>query len=191
MRTKKSFFYLLATFLPIFFGCSSYIEIISQDPSPPLLPLKDTKHYCELENYQRNSIVGPHSQGVHLFYLLLRKDLHQLLPKMTFVDKAVLWALMQSNLNPAMASPTARLQLLTTDAEGKFFYADFYAHTKKEHLELVQFPLGAKYQSSKKSPPWPKSVGYSLVSKSEFVCSNFSLGVSFCAGISTMDQSSC
>jgi hypothetical protein len=120
MKTIKSW-----TLCLLFVGCTTVLkklDIESQVPhSPP--PAFEEQTFCSHPSTRSPQLVGSNPSAQRDFTEFLRR-IEGL--KLDFREKAVLWGLLQINIRPDVASPTARLQLLIKDKKGTN-YQDYSA----------------------------------------------------------------
>ena len=115
--------------LTLLFFVSSCSYLLSQIDKPLvseeyLPPLKKTDTYCSSKSKSTFELVGSGHHAQKMFSDLLHKH-----KELDFTDKAVLWSLMQMNIRPDMASPTARLQFMSRTNKGESYW-DFMEFPK-------------------------------------------------------------
>ncbi|MCY4524536.1 MAG: hypothetical protein OXB84_07350 [Halobacteriovoraceae bacterium] len=90
--------------------------------------LKDKKNYCE-DKKDENIVVGSDRYAVDNFKAFLKSVGKK--KKISFIDKVVLWGLLQMNYRPDITSPSARFQAWILH-KNKSKYWDFYMKSQKE-----------------------------------------------------------
>ncbi|MAX65834.1 MAG: hypothetical protein QF441_01430 [Bacteriovoracaceae bacterium] len=113
---------ILISFLFSITSCSLFIDNFNGDilEENNVVPLPVTKQTtCKKPSSQillspeRNS-----QETFHTFYEKLNKT-----KRFRFIDKAVLWSLIQMNLRPDLSSPTAKLQILLKIKKEKYYHS--------------------------------------------------------------------
>jgi hypothetical protein len=115
-------------------SCSLFIQnfegdILEENNVKPLS--LSTKTTCEI--IDKNILISENMPAQKSFNLFLKEIGSKKAFK--FVDKAVLWSLLQMNLRPDLSSPTAKLQVLIK-INDKFDYLNSYAETKSKYPYL-------------------------------------------------------
>lgn len=119
------FKFLMSLFLlVILISCSSFISFIESKQTPFKWRPSIEPTTCTNQSSKKNhSLVGSEKEVQGAFQdLLLRLSKQQIHP--TFIEKAVLWSLIQMMVRPDKASPTAKLQYLIF-FNGKSQYLEF------------------------------------------------------------------
>jgi hypothetical protein len=115
MKPLKVFTRLIVSLLILFnSSCTSFIEELTEDKNP-LKPLKDKASFCSSE-VKKLVVLGRDKGGVKTF----EKFLSSLPPKQRLnqTEKIVAWSLLQMNLRPDLATPSARFQILLNSGKG-------------------------------------------------------------------------
>ncbi len=140
-------FLIITVFL--FNGCSIFVDGFEKDlierhnieliqPTTQTFCKKNTKFSLISEN--------KNSQGN--FTKFLNKD-HSL-KKLSFIEKAVLWSLLQINLRPEASSPSSKLQILLQVA-GEEYYLNSYSDKQDEYSFLKALETLLKRYKAKRS----------------------------------------
>ena len=104
-------------------SCSYLVKMQNEKNQLQILPETPSLNHCHHQNIEQE-LVGLNSASSHHFKEMLTK-----LDRLTFVDKVVLWSLIQMNTNPHLASPTAELQLII-NYQGQYKYFKFSHQTE-------------------------------------------------------------
>ncbi len=117
-------------------SCTSFLEKLTEDKTP-LRPLKERPSYCSVEA-KKLSVLGRDKGGVILFERLLSS-----LPierRLNKTEKIVVWSLIQMNLRPDLATPSARFQILLDSGKG-IQYWDFKDATLERDFPRLAPPM--------------------------------------------------
>ncbi|MFT6069353.1 MAG: hypothetical protein ACJAT2_003595 [Bacteriovoracaceae bacterium] len=141
MKPLKVYTKLIISLLVISISsCTSFIEKLTEDKTP-LRPLEDKPTYCT-EDVKQLSVLGRDKGGVKLFEKLLGS-----LPierRLNKTEKIVVWSLIQMNLRPDLATPSARFQILLDSGKG-IQYWDFKDATLERDFPRLAPPMTFLY----------------------------------------------
>ena len=117
-------------FLLLFFSlsCSLYLNFEDNPDDIKIFSPQKKQTYCQ-DSKKENTVVGTDRFLVDDFNRFLKDNAEK--RKLEFIDKVVLWALLQMNLRPDISTPSARLQAWVLHRR-KGRYWDFYVRPKKE-----------------------------------------------------------
>ncbi len=116
-------------------SCSLFLNNFENDvlEQNDIQPLSQTKTvYCP--NAPQDTIISETAESANNFNRFLKKI--EKSKKLKFIDKAVLWSLLQMNLRPDLSSPTAKLQVVIK-IKHKEEYLNSYA-TKEELFPFLK-----------------------------------------------------
>lgn len=123
-KTLSSLFILLC-----FSSCAFILDQLGEQPQNyDLLPLVSPTH-CPLLPNAQDSLVSSNKSAPEVFSRFLQRS-EVKKENLSFMERAVLWSLLQMHLRPEASSPTARPQILLTLPSEKgpqAFYWDFKA----------------------------------------------------------------
>ena len=116
--------------LLLFFNlsCSLYLNFEDDTDDIKIISSKKKQTYCQ-DKKKEHTIVGIDRYSIDDFNNFLKHN--EIKNKLAFIDKVVLWALLQMNLRPDISTPSARLQAWVL-YQKKEKYWDFYVKPKKE-----------------------------------------------------------
>ncbi|MBY0518297.1 MAG: hypothetical protein K2P81_15410 [Bacteriovoracaceae bacterium] len=138
-------------FLLFFVSCSSFIKSLELDAGAPkyikTAPVEEVT--CAKPATRAPELVGTNPAAQRVFSDFLR-SIESL--NLEFKEKIVLWSLVQMNLRPDLASPTARFQFMAR-SKGESQYRDFTASESEEGS--FPFFAGLEYLLSKTSKKRP------------------------------------
>lgn len=141
MKPLKVFTKFTLSFLILLSSsCTSFVDRLTKDQTP-LKPLKAKASFCAPE-VKKLSVLGRDKGGVKLFEKFLRD-----LPKgrrLNKTEKIVVWSLIQMNLRPDLATPSARFQILLNSGEG-IQYWDFKDATLERDFPRLAPPMTFLY----------------------------------------------
>jgi hypothetical protein len=99
-------------------------DILSENNITPISTTEKTS--CDI--IQKNILMNDNKQSQKDFNLFI-KNISQF-KRLTFIDKTVLWSLLQINLRPDLSSPTSKMQILIK-ANNEEKYYNSYTRTSK------------------------------------------------------------
>ena len=161
-------------FLILLFGlsCSLYLNFEDDSSDINIISSKRKPTFCQ-SKLSEHTIVGTEQYLVDNFNTFLKE--HTVKRRLAFIDKVVLWALLQMNLRPDISTPSSRLQVSILH-QNKSKYWDFHVRSGKEKegypylhgLEKLLSFYKSKYTLTKlaaildKHYKYPFYVGYEL-----------------------------
>lgn len=131
---------ILSTLILLGASCTSLIDKLTVDKTP-LKPLEQKASFCS-EEVTKLSILGRDKGGVELFEKFLKSlPANRALNK---TEKIVVWSLIQMNLRPDLATPSARFQILLNSGTG-IQYWDFLDATLERDFPRLAPPMTFLY----------------------------------------------
>jgi hypothetical protein len=141
MKPLKVFTKLILSILVLFsFSCTTFVERLTEDKTP-LKPLKKKASFCRAD-VKKLSVLGRDKGGVKIFEKLLSS-----LPperRLNKTEKIVVWSLIQMNLRPDLATPSARFQILLNSGKGVQYW-DFKDATLARDFPKLAPPITFLY----------------------------------------------
>lgn len=124
---SKIFFFILS--MTLFSSCSFFLQNMDKDilSENQVTPLDTTlKRSCDI--IQKRILMNDNEQSQKSFNLFVTKLSKKI--RLSFIDKSVLWSLLQMNLRPDLSSPSAKMQVFLNINNKEKYFSSF---TKSSH----------------------------------------------------------
>lgn len=119
-------------------GCSFFINKFDKDifEEKKIKPLtQDRQTYCDI--IQKNILIAESQNSIDLFESFIKQVGKKI--RLDFIDKAVLWSLVQMNARPDLGAPSGKYQIfLYHKNKNYFFHAQSKADASFPHFFLME-----------------------------------------------------
>ena len=126
-------------------SCAYFLERLDQNENDPIIEMsaEKTQTFCPI-NQSYFQIISQNQKSHDNFNKLLVQL--ESVNKFSFIDKAVLWSLIQMNLRPDLTAPQSRVQFLI-NYQGQQDYINYYQQKNEWSYLIALDELLKKYNS--------------------------------------------
>lgn len=126
-------------------SCAFFLERLDKKENNPIIEISIDKKqtFCPINNSYLQLISQNEKSHQHFSKFLLRVESVR---NINFIDKVVLWSLLQMNLRPDLSTPQSRIQVLI-NYQGKEEYLSYFQENNEWSYLVALEQLLKKYQS--------------------------------------------